>query len=295
MPDSTTPVRWCIACGDGLPAAASFCPSCGEPVYQRAAQRGKPIDYRPGDEPRVDEKSTQNPETPAPHPRAVRGVSRWLVGGLVGLVVIAGVAAAGWYGRAWQEDANAQRTPQAQSIWETQRTDDYLAALKAARLAGQFSSDAAAIAHANAVCAKLNGGGEQQGTQVDLLGVRAFCPQFAEGFKILDTKTIYGTFELLDVDMLSIAELGANECTGINGYSDIHEGTEVVVRDGSGKFIASTRLKQGEGVAALCQFPFNIDLAEGADVYVFTVSRRGDLYFTWEELTNRPVIRLHLR
>jgi hypothetical protein len=76
--------------------------------------------------------------------------------------------------------------------------DKYLAALRASGLAGQFASDANAIAHAKQTCRTLENGGPQQGLPIDKVAVDAYCPKFSEGFHVLQTVTVSGTFTLID-------------------------------------------------------------------------------------------------
>ena len=209
-------------------------------------------------------------------------------------IVLAGSVVGGFAWKASYDAQQAEIAVQEAKAKEDRRDRDYLAALAASGLIENFASDAEAIAHAKAVCITLEAGGKQRGTPADLEAVTAYCPQFATGFDVLATKTIIGVFSLQDFSLTGIAEGAGNSCTGINGYSDIHKGTQVTVRDGRGDFLASSELKKGEGNDAICDFPFEITLSEGADTYVFTVSRRGDLHFTWEDLTRRPLIRLYL-
>ena len=75
---------------------------------------------------------------------------------------------------------------------------NYLSALRDSGLAGQFNSDANALAHGRQVCRQLDDGGPQQGLASDKIAIDFFCPQFAEGFHILETATVSGTFVLTD-------------------------------------------------------------------------------------------------
>ena len=78
----------------------------------------------------------------------------------------------------------------------------YLSALKDSGLAGQFNSDANALAHGRQVCKQLDDGGPQQGLAADKVAVDAFCPQFSKGFHILETATVSGTFVLTDTSRM---------------------------------------------------------------------------------------------
>ncbi len=72
----------------------------------------------------------------------------------------------------------------------------YLSTLHDAGLAGQFNSDENAIAHGKQVCRQLDDGGPQQGPPADKIAIDVFCPRFANGFHILETATVTGTFVL---------------------------------------------------------------------------------------------------
>jgi hypothetical protein len=101
---------------------------------------------------------------------------------------------------------------------------------------------------------------------------------------------VKGTFELHDYSIYSsgISSDGSS-CEGSGGYSDIGPGTEVVVKDGSGKMLAHTELGSGTGGAYSCSFSFTLDVVEGADDYIVQVSHRGELHKSFTELENDGV------
>jgi len=173
-----------------------------------------------------------------------------------------------------------------------QQRDTYLTALRNAGLGGHFPSDAAAVAHAQSVCAQLRAGGAQQGMPVDQFAVNNYCSEFADGFHVLETRTITGHFTLMDSApsfyFPSISNYGGG-CTGTGGYSDIGSGTEVIVSNGAGRTLAETELGAGHGGSTYCVFNFRVRLTEGQDSYVVTVSHRGEIHFTWAELTTRGI------
>jgi len=174
----------------------------------------------------------------------------------------------------------------------------YLAALKDSGLAGQFNSDANALAHGRQVCRQLDGGGPQQGLAADKIAVDAFCPRFAEGFRILENATVSGTFVLADTKsnayISSIASDGTS-CEGTDGYSDIGRGTQVTVKNGKGEILATTSLGQGRGDQVTCTFSFSFAVTEGQDPYVVSVGRRGEFNYTFNQLQRQGiVIRLPL-
>jgi hypothetical protein len=169
----------------------------------------------------------------------------------------------------------------------------YLSALKDAGLTSQFNSDANAVAHGRQVCRQLEDGGPQQGLLPDKIAVDAFCPQFAQGFHLLQTVTVSGTFVLIDsAGMDAIASDGAS-CEGADGYSDVGHGTPVTVKNGKGEILATTSLGQGKGSSANCIFSFSFPVTEGHDRYVVSVGRRGEFSYTFEQLQARGA-QIHL-
>lgn len=169
----------------------------------------------------------------------------------------------------------------------------YLAALKDSGLTSQFNSDANAVAHGKQVCRRLEDGEPQQGLPVDKIAVDAFCPQFAKGFRVLETASVSGTFVLIDnAGVDAIASDGA-VCEGAGGYSDIGRDTAVTVKNGKGEILATTSLGQGKGGTTTCTFSFGFPVTEGQDRYVVSVGRRGDFIYTFEQLRARGVA-IHL-
>jgi hypothetical protein len=170
--------------------------------------------------------------------------------------------------------------------------DEYLAALRASGLAGQFASDANAIAHAKQTCRTLDNGGAQQGLPVDKVAVDAYCPKFSQGFHVLETVTVRGSFTLIDnspsIYYPSITSSGSS-CSGADGYSDIDMGTQVVVKNGKGEILTTTALGVGTGNRYRCVFPFSFEITEGQDRYMVSVGRRGEIGYTFTELKNNGV------
>jgi Protein of unknown function (DUF732) len=172
---------------------------------------------------------------------------------------------------------------------------NYLSALQTAGLADQFNSDANAVAHGKQVCRQLSDGGPQQGQAADKIAVDVFCPQFSEGFHILETATVAGTFVLTESEpgaqISSIASDGTS-CEGTDGYSDIGRDTQVVVRNGKGEILATTSLGEGRGDNVACTFSFGFPVTEGQDRYVVSVSHRGEFIYTFDQLVRKGV---HIR
>ena len=169
----------------------------------------------------------------------------------------------------------------------------YLTALKDAGLFGQFNSDANAVAHGRQVCRALDGGAPQQGVMADKFAVEAFCPQFTDGFRILDTADASGVFVLTDNEGVDAISVDGAACDGAGGYSDIGPTTPVVVTNGKGDVLATTSLGPGKGDAAQCTFSIGFPVTEGQDRYVVSVGRRGEFSYTFSQLRGQGVrIRL---
>ncbi|MCH9737087.1 MAG: DUF732 domain-containing protein [Actinomycetia bacterium] len=170
--------------------------------------------------------------------------------------------------------------------------DKYLEALRGQGLAGQFASDANAIAHAKQVCRSLEEGDPQRGMPTDRVAVDAYCPQFSEGFHVLETATIDGTFTLGDDSpnpYFSAIETDGSNCSGVGPYSDIHAGTQVFVKNKQGDVLTTSELLPGKGTRYRCTFDFSFDVTEGEDHYIVSVGRRGELSYTFTELKSRGV------
>ncbi|MFZ0831771.1 MAG: DUF732 domain-containing protein [Mycobacterium sp.] len=172
----------------------------------------------------------------------------------------------------------------------------YLSALKYSGLSDQFNSDASALAYGREVCRQLDNGGPQQGLAADKIAVDAFCPEFSEGFHILETATLSGTFVLIDTksntDISSIASDGTS-CEGTYGYSDIGRDTQVTLKNGKGEILATTVLGEGRSGDVNCTFSFSFPVTEGEDRYVVSVGRRGDFSYTFNQLQRQGIeIRL---
>jgi hypothetical protein len=172
---------------------------------------------------------------------------------------------------------------------------NYLSVLHDAGWSRAYTSDADAVAHGRQVCAKIQDGGPKQGVPADKIAVDQFCPQFSDGFSILETATVSGTFVLIDTTARtgasSIATDGAS-CEGAGGYSDIGRDTPLIVKNGSGQTLATTPLGVGHASGATCTYSFNFPVTEGQDRYVVSVSHRGEFTYTFDQLQRGGV---HIR
>lgn len=244
---------------------------------------GQPTDLvREGDAEAVDPLGQQQLDQSGAVGVSPSAVSGWVRSGhrrlwwaLAGVVAFLGLVGAGVVGTLF---LNRDR----ESI-----DDKYLAALRRSGLTGEFNSDANAIARGKQVCRQLQDGGEQQGMPVDQVAVQYYCPQFSDGFHILETITVTGSFTLKDESPNVYAPaitVSGSGCSGSAGYADIDRGTQVTVKNGQGDILATAFLQAGQGGRFLCTFPFSFEITEGEDRYVVSVSRRGEMSYSFADL-----------
>lgn len=166
-----------------------------------------------------------------------------------------------------------------------EQQETYLTALRDGGFGGEFASDQAAVAAAKATCNRLETGGEQQGLPVEAVALPVYCPSFADGFKVLETARIEGTFTISSSSYYySNIYSSGGACTGTGGYSDIGAGTQLVVKDDEGATVAKASFGRGVGSSFRCTFSFSFDLLEGSSEYVVKVSRRGELSYSFTQL-----------
>jgi hypothetical protein len=73
-------------------------------------------------------------------------------------------------------------------------------------------------------------------------------------------------------------------CTTSGGYADIREGAQVVIKDDTGKVVATTTLGPGVSASGTCTFPFSVTVPTGSDFYAVELGRRGSVHYTAEQL-----------
>lgn len=78
-----------------------------------------------------------------------------------------------------------------------------------------------------------------------------------DGFQVLETTTISGTFDVVDSDELYAYESDGSYCEGEGGYGDINGSTQVVVTNGDGDSITRTELGAGTVDGVSCHFEFS--------------------------------------
>lgn len=179
-------------------------------------------------------------------------------------------------------------------LTEKEKNEKYLSALRKESFAGEFASDAEAIAAGNVHCEELLGGAKPQGSAVQEIAVKSFCPDFLSGYRVLETFTVEGSLTLVDTGRFpSIRNVGLF-CEGKGGYSDISGGMRITISNADGEKIGETALDTGVGVLFRCKFPFSVELTEGEEEYLFSFGRRGEFSYTEAELKVPDTISLSI-
>jgi hypothetical protein len=101
------------------------------------------------------------------------------------------------------------------------------------------------------------------------------------------THTIRGTMTLIDSDVGG----SSGDCYGTEGYDDIEQGAQVTVKNGSGKTLAVSDLQAGssddEDFMVSCEFGFVVRDVPDASFYDVTVSHRGGVSFSKDEMERK--------
>ncbi len=103
-----------------------------------------------------------------------------------------------------------------------------------------------------------------------------------------DAITVHGRLDLVH------AKTSWEKCVGQGGYSDIHEGAQVVISDATGKTIAIGQLKSGIAVVGVkCSFYFTVEAVPGdEDFYGIEVSHRGRVQYSRAQLDELVILSL---
>jgi hypothetical protein len=161
---------------------------------------------------------------------------------------------------------------------------DYVAALNDAGL-NEWATDRAALNAGYQVCEELDGGAPAEGSERDALTVEFLCPDYLAAFNVLEDADVAGTFTVRSSDFSGTAT--GSTCRPSGGYGDINSSTQVVVTNGEGEQLARTSLGSGRATGLRgCEFSFTVTLTEGEDNYVVEVGRRGQISYSWSEITS---------
>ncbi len=247
----------------------------GQPTDLTRDGRGETLD--PVGKQQLDGAVAKSHSRPVQKEPSIRG-RMWLVASSVMAIVVLAAAGVGAYLYLNRVQVNPD--------------EEYLKALKQSDYSGEFNSDANAVAHGKQICRQLSEGAPQQGMPADEIAVQHFCPEFSGGFHVLETATITGSFTLNDDSPSAYSpsiDVDGSDCEGTGGYSDVNAGTPVTVKNGKGEILTTTYLEQGRGGRYMCTFGITFEITEGQDRYVVNVGRRGELSFSFAELSSNGV------
>jgi hypothetical protein len=159
--------------------------------------------------------------------------------------------------------------------------------LRKSDLAGEFTSEADAVQNAKAVCDALNNGAKQQGPLVSQISMQIYCPEFENGYRLLEPIKVKAKFVIRDrypSSWFPAIYSRNGKCEGNYGYNDIDSSTSVKITNPDGKVLAKTKLGQGKGSRYKCTFTWELIVLEGEDTYILEVGKRGSLEFTESQL-----------
>ena len=99
--------------------------------------------------------------------------------------------------------------------------------------------------------------------------------------------SLAGTIKVIESLPLKQANDIGGDCTGVGGYDDLHAGTAVVVKDETGKVLATGSLAGGKIISLeTCQWTFDVANVPDAQFYQVEVSHRGNVTFSRADLDN---------
>jgi hypothetical protein len=101
---------------------------------------------------------------------------------------------------------------------------------------------------------------------------------------VTGTFTLYGTSSELDLLGTSEISVFGSTCEGSGGYGDIDSGSNVTLKDGQGKILASGSLGPGSPGAGQCMFSFTLNDVPEVPFYSIEIGRRGAITDSLEEL-----------
>ncbi len=172
--------------------------------------------------------------------------------------------------------------------------DLYIERLEENNLLNDFAAPRQAINLGYEKCDAIDSGENPKGNLAEKLAVEIFCPEYYDSFQILKVIDVSGTFTLnSDYSSYSGYSISGanNNCYGTGGYSDIKRSMNIVLKNDQGITLyraVVTRVNRPKSSQCVFYFTF-YDVLEGEDVYVFEVSTRGELRYTFERLETQGI------
>jgi hypothetical protein len=247
-----------VSCPAGHISATgnSFCGQCGAALSTAAPTPPPPSAFG----------ASTLPSAPAAPPSDRPARRKWPLLVLGVGVLAAFIAAGAWW-----------------TLLRPNTEDQYIEALEEAGVRSEFQTDRSAVLRAEALCEEFGATGEPKGGAAENAAVEFYCPQWLDGFQVLETATITGTFEVIDSDEYSYKSDGSY-CEGEGGYGDINASTQVVVTNGEDDSLTRTELGPGVVDGLSCKYEFSFEVTEGEDMYVVAVGDRGESTYSFDEL-----------
>jgi hypothetical protein len=117
--------------------------------------------------------------------------------------------------------------------------------------------------------------------------IAAVAVLVAAGLLFLNSRTIDVAGDITVTDAGGILPY-AGTCKTSGGFADIAAGAQVVIKDSTGKVVATTTLAGGTGPTAggTCTFGFHTSVPSGSDFYGVELGRRGVVQFTADQLAD---------
>lgn len=250
--------------GHSVAEGAKFCGECGSPTAVEPIGQAPGVPPPLGGSPPLAMGGLDPLRGPsADEPRKSR--RRWPMV-LGAFAVLAVGAAAGWA-----------------LLLRPSTQDQYLEALDEAGVRSEFQTDRAATLRAESVCEEFDSSGEPRGGVIEHAAAEHYCPEWMDGFQLLETTTITGTFAVLDSDEYRYADDG-DFCEGEGGYGDINSSTQVVLSNSTGDIITRSNLGPGLIDSRMCVYSFELEVTEGEDSYVLAVGDRGESTYSFDDL-----------
>ena len=112
----------------------------------------------------------------------------------------------------------------------------------------------------------------------------------------IETFTLNGKLFFGTVEVEKYGYPQGQECSGGRGYDDIVGNIPIVVKDGMGRIIATSKTESGkyqwvssspDGPLVQCVFSFYPINLSKSDFYVVLLGNRGEMTFSFEDLQNK--------
>lgn len=106
-----------------------------------------------------------------------------------------------------------------------------------------------------------------------------------------ETGRVVGTFAVIDKKSSYLGWNLDENCNTSGGYSDIGSSTQVIVKNREGLELDRTDLGvlpeiKTEGRTRRCTWTFFLEIPKGEEYYILSVGRRGEMGYSFDEITS---------